>query len=92
MKYTCFEEIYSEYGINEEVSFSSDETADTTLLKGEQCMKQNKWENKEIPISKNFKIKKRNSNLHEELSIFDDFKIILYGCIGIRTYKMFCYI
>ncbi|CRH00448.1 conserved Plasmodium protein, unknown function [Plasmodium relictum] len=92
MKYRCFEEIYSEYNINENVSFSSDETVDTTLIKGKHDVKQNKWENKEFSISKDLRIKNTKNNLNEELSIFEGFKIILYGCMGIRTYKIFCYI
>lgn len=36
---------------------------------------------------KNFKNKTRKA--HYNLTIADDFRVILYGCLGIRTYKLF---
>ncbi|SBT71659.1 conserved Plasmodium protein, unknown function [Plasmodium malariae] len=92
MKYNTFNEINSEISINEDVTFSSDETVDTTLIKGRHII-HHKWANENFAfIPNDLTVRGETENLQEQLSVLDDFKIILFGCIGIRTYKIFSYV
>ncbi|VWU49267.1 conserved protein, unknown function [Hepatocystis sp. ex Piliocolobus tephrosceles] len=76
---------------NDSVTFLSDETVDTELNNGNR--KKHKWKDQSSSlISKNINVNKNNRTkpFSKNLSVIDDFKLILLGCIGSRTYKMYC--
>ncbi|EUD68339.1 hypothetical protein C922_01359 [Plasmodium inui San Antonio 1] len=92
MKYTTFNDASSECSINEQATCSSDETADTTLTKRRHKAVPTKLESEDFcAIHNDIHVKHNNERIHEGLSVLDDFKIIIFGCMGMRTYKMFCY-
>ncbi|GAB66851.1 hypothetical protein PCYB_102010, partial [Plasmodium cynomolgi strain B] len=92
MKCSSFNDTYSECSINEQATCSSDETADTTLAKRRHKAVPTKLESEDFcAIHKDIHVKHNRERIHEGLSVLDDFKIIIFGCMGMRTYKMFCY-
>ncbi|CAA9988619.1 conserved Plasmodium protein, unknown function [Plasmodium knowlesi strain H] len=91
MKYRRFNDTYSECSINEQATWSSDETADTTLAKRTHKAVPTKLENEDFgAIHNDIHVKHKREKIHDGLSVLDDFKIIIFGCMGMRTYKMFC--
>ncbi|SOV11812.1 conserved Plasmodium protein, unknown function [Plasmodium sp. gorilla clade G2] len=95
MKYSHCKENYIESNLKEEVTFSSDETTDTNIVKRKyytENKKQKKGKEEKRSFVNYFKIKNKPNNINKQLSIGDNFKILIYGCMGIRTYKVYCYI
>lgn len=88
---TYFDDIYLNCCLNEETKYFSDETVDTSTVESDSYSLKHKRKitANNFFISDNIKIKNRANYLQEELTILDNFKVIFYGCIGIRTYKMF---
>ncbi|CAI7720919.1 conserved Plasmodium protein, unknown function [Plasmodium vivax] len=92
MKHSSFSDTYSECSINEQATCSSDETADTTLANRRHKVVPTKLKSEDFcPIHEDMHVKHHGEGTHEGLSVLDDFKIIIFGCMGMRTYKMFCY-
>ncbi|CDO63094.1 conserved Plasmodium protein, unknown function [Plasmodium reichenowi] len=95
MKYSHYKENYIESNLKEEVTFSSDETTDTNIVKRKyytENKKQKKGKEEKRSFVNYLKIKNKPDNINKQLSIGDNFKILIYGCMGIRTYKVYCYI
>ncbi|CXI81958.1 conserved Plasmodium protein, unknown function [Plasmodium berghei] len=90
MKPIILKNNYSEFSLEEQVAFSSDDTTDTAFTKIKSS-KGNKQKNSNLYfISKNINTKRKKR--FRDLSVLDDFKLILFGCMGIRTYKMvYCF-
>ncbi|GAW81341.1 hypothetical protein, conserved [Plasmodium gonderi] len=92
MKHRSFNETYSECSINEQEVCSSNESTETTIAKSRNTLRQSKWKSRDLhKIHKDVHKKCKGKKINEELSVLDDFKIIIFGCMGMRTYKIFCY-
>ncbi|SCM25300.1 conserved Plasmodium protein, unknown function [Plasmodium chabaudi chabaudi] len=90
MKPIILKSNYSEFNLKEGVAFSSDDTTDTAFTKI-KSNKGHKNKNSNLYfISKNINTKGKKK--FQDLSVLDDFKLILFGCMGMRTYKMvYCF-